>query len=253
MEICYLEQVEQISAAENHSRAQQKILYSGSPEHLSDSLLDNQSLLLCNLDNRSHLSMLKAMPPIIGWGCYCSLIQQSEYTNPEKSWLPRSGTSDFLRCFEKHKEAADWCKDDLDNDSLEGQLQSLQKSQTLRRGFGEARVEERGGTFVDLYDAIKDGILYCSQLKELIEIALSQPLTSCSAERAFSELKLIKTRLTSTMEQKRLQSLMLMSVESDILANLDTKLLVKKFVDAALGNGLGLSLLPRVYLLVLNT
>ena len=40
-------------------------------------------------------------------------------------------------------------------------------------------------------------------------------------------------RLRSTMGQERLQSLMLMSVESDILTNLNTKLHVKEFADLA--------------------
>ena len=64
-----------------------------------------------------------------------------------------------------------------------------------------------------------------------MEIALTLPLTSCSAERAFSKLKLIKSRLRSTMNQERLQSLMLMSVESDIMEGLDTEKLVEDFVD----------------------
>ena len=63
-----------------------------------------------------------------------------------------------------------------------------------------------------------------------MEIALT-PLTSCSAERAFSKLKLIKSRLRSTMNQERLQSLMLVSVESDIMEGLDTEKLVEDFVD----------------------
>ena len=60
------------------------------------------------------------------------------------------------------------------------------------------------------------------------------PFTLCSAERAFSKLKLIKTRLRSTMGQERLESLMLMSVESDILKSLDLELLVKDFADRPL-------------------
>ena len=66
-----------------------------------------------------------------------------------------------------------------------------------------------------------------------MEIALRLPLTSCIAERTFSKLKLIKTRLRSTMRQERLQSLMLMSVESEILKSLDLELLVKDFADMA--------------------
>ena len=59
---------------------------------------------------------------------------------------------------------------------------------------------------------------------------LTLPLMSCSAERALSKLKIIKSRLRSTMNQERLQSLMFMSIESDITEGLDTEKLVQDFV-----------------------
>ena len=70
-------------------------------------------------------------------------------------------------------------------------------------------------------------------LSKIIKIALTLPLTSASAERSFSKLKIIKNRLRSTMRQDRLESLMLMSVESDICRDLDIEGLVERFTDAA--------------------
>ena len=67
----------------------------------------------------------------------------------------------------------------------------------------------------------------------LPQLVLTLPLTSTSAERAFSKLRLIKSRLRSTMKQERLESLMLMSVEADVLEQLDLENLVQKFVDMA--------------------
>ncbi len=67
----------------------------------------------------------------------------------------------------------------------------------------------------------------------LPQLVLTLPLTSTSAERAFSKLRLIKSRLRSTMKQERLESLMLMSVEADVLEQLDLENLVQKFVDIA--------------------
>ena len=64
-----------------------------------------------------------------------------------------------------------------------------------------------------------------------MKIALTLPLTSCSAGRAFSKLKIIKSRLRLTMNQERLQSLMFMPIESDIVERLDTEKLVQNFVD----------------------
>ena len=70
-------------------------------------------------------------------------------------------------------------------------------------------------------------------LTRLMKIALTLPLTSTSAERAFSKLKLIKSRLRTTMQQERLESLMLMSIEDDLLEQLDVDKLVQLFVDMA--------------------
>ena len=43
------------------------------------------------------------------------------------------------------------------------------------------------------------------------------PISSCTAERSFSALKRVKTRLRSTMVQERLEGLLLLSVERKTL------------------------------------
>ena len=67
--------------------------------------------------------------------------------------------------------------------------------------------------------------------RESLETAVTLPITSCSAERAFSKLKLVKSRLRSTMNQNRLVNLIRMSVEVDLLENLDLDNLIQKFAD----------------------
>ena len=103
----------------------------------------------------------------------------------------------------------------------------------LQRVVNKARKEERTPTFIDLYNEIKEDLLCYGQFEKLMEIALCLPLTSFGAERAFSKLKRIKTRLRSTTGQERLQRLMLMFVESDIFKSLDLELLLKDFADMA--------------------
>lgn len=49
-----------------------------------------------------------------------------------------------------------------------------------------------------------------------LAIVLTLPVSSASPERAFSKLKLIKTRLHSTMIDDRLEALMIISCEKDI-------------------------------------
>ena len=59
------------------------------------------------------------------------------------------------------------------------------------------------------------------------------PLTSTSTERAFSKLKIIQSQLRTTMQQERLEGLMLMPIEDNLLEQLDMYNLVQKFVDIA--------------------
>lgn len=54
-------------------------------------------------------------------------------------------------------------------------------------------------------------------------------VTNCSGERSFSKLKRIKNELRSTMFQGRLNSLSLMSIECELLENIDFEDVVNDF------------------------
>ena len=60
-------------------------------------------------------------------------------------------------------------------------------------------------------------------------IYLSLMISNCSGERSFSKLKLIKSQLRSSMAQNRLNSLTLLSVENELLRNIDLSLLINDF------------------------
>ena len=66
-----------------------------------------------------------------------------------------------------------------------------------------------------------------------VEVALRMYLvlmvTNCSAERSFSKLKIIKNRLRTTMADERLSHLALMSIEHDVLGEIDFEDLIKEF------------------------
>lgn len=55
----------------------------------------------------------------------------------------------------------------------------------------------------------------------LVKIAVTLPVSSTSTERSFSKLKLVKTRLRSTMAESRLEGLMRIACEQDITINTD--------------------------------
>ena len=60
---------------------------------------------------------------------------------------------------------------------------------------------------------------------------LTIPITVASTERSFSKLKIIKSYLRSTMSQDRLNGLAILSIEKDILANLEYKELINNFAS----------------------
>lgn len=63
----------------------------------------------------------------------------------------------------------------------------------------------------------------------ILRILLTMPVSVATAERSFSKLKIIKNYLRSTMGQNRLSNLAIISIESDLLKELDTEDLIKQF------------------------
>lgn len=70
-------------------------------------------------------------------------------------------------------------------------------------------------------------ILPCANL--LCRLALTSPVTVASNERTFSKLKLVKTFLRSTMNDDRLNSLVILGIEKDIVDQLDTNKLAQQW------------------------
>ncbi|XP_076894309.1 uncharacterized protein LOC143546541 [Bidens hawaiensis] len=62
-------------------------------------------------------------------------------------------------------------------------------------------------------------------------VLLTIPVTVTSAERSFSKLKLLKTYMRYTMSQERLNGLALISIESDVLENINYQDLIESFAS----------------------
>jgi len=60
-------------------------------------------------------------------------------------------------------------------------------------------------------------------------VLLTVPVTVASAERSFSKLKLIKTYLRSSMSQDRLNCLATLSIEKEMLKNIDVDVIINDF------------------------
>lgn len=71
-----------------------------------------------------------------------------------------------------------------------------------------------------LFHSLPHATTLFPNIKELLCILCTLPVTSCSAERSFSGLKRIKTALRSTMGNERLTSLALLHLHRDIEINI---------------------------------
>ncbi|XP_060881095.1 uncharacterized protein LOC132952716 [Metopolophium dirhodum] len=65
-----------------------------------------------------------------------------------------------------------------------------------------------------------------------VRIMLTIPVSTASAERSFSKLKIIKNYLRNTMTQERLSALAVLSIETKIANNLNYEDILKTFSEA---------------------
>ena len=83
-------------------------------------------------------------------------------------------------------------------------------------GYGMLSVPKRS-SFLDVLKLLLDPKFHLIdaylELAKVYSILVAIPVTSATAERSFSALKRIKSRLRSTMAQDRLEGLLLMSLE----------------------------------------
>ena len=80
-----------------------------------------------------------------------------------------------------------------------------------------------------MYKLILDKQVQGSFPNVVLRMYLVLMISNCTAERSFSKMKLIKNRLRTTMCSGRLSHLALMSIESDILREINFEDLVTTF------------------------
>lgn len=68
-----------------------------------------------------------------------------------------------------------------------------------------------------------------SDFYKSIKLFVTIPVTSCSCERAFSKLTIVKSKLRSVMTQKRLDALMLIFIEQHISTEIDIDDVIEEF------------------------
>ena len=98
-----------------------------------------------------------------------------------------------------------------------------------------ARSQERElDDFLSMVDYLKEEKAFCSiipEMKKLLRIVLTSPVSSCTAERSFSGFRRLKTYLRSRMSQERLNSVALMNGLKDIVEKIPVDELLDDFVS----------------------
>jgi len=89
------------------------------------------------------------------------------------------------------------------------------------------------GSMKNMYKVVHDNNLASvfPVLHTALKIALILPVSSASTERVFSKLKIVKSRLRTTMTQNRLEDLLIISCERDISEVIDHDKILKSFAE----------------------
>ena len=156
-----------------------------------------------------------------------SLFQGSEICSNIANYFSCLTDQDFYdnECDNKAHVLLDKYPDDIDNGFLN---EILQFRAYIKRKFDSSTGTGTGtGTLTRqlLYDIIfQDDIKYVFPNTEIVlRIYLTLMVTNCSGERSFSCLKRIKSDLRTSMDENRLSSLALMSMEVDKLRDIQAQ------------------------------
>ncbi|KAF0708302.1 zinc finger MYM-type protein 1-like, partial [Aphis craccivora] len=116
-------------------------------------------------------------------------------------------------------------------DELVAEINLLQKNETITRqieGNLSAKMLHIWLQWLKNYD--KQNIF--GQFTNILKKFSVIPVTSCTCERSFSKLTLVKSKLRSTMLQERLNALMLITVEQEMAINLNLDDVIDHFKNS---------------------
>ncbi len=134
------------------------------------------------------------------------------------------GIPDELNLYEK----------DIQMDRLEIQLQMLPDMiKTFNKSHPQTKVLKVTliRTLCDVINAIPACKSMLNEVSKLLNIFLTIPVTTATAERTFSTLRRLKSYLRSTLTQKKLNNFMLLHSHKDITDKIDVYRVAAKFVE----------------------
>lgn len=126
----------------------------------------------------------------------------------------------FIGCHEQqlHTELLNYRDYRFPPTSSEDRADNEEHEETASNDDEEATEEEpseKNFQSQSMLDALTTAPGRFPNVRKLLRIAVTMPLTSCSAERCFSAMKILKSRLRSTMDDERLNGLALIFIHKD--------------------------------------
>ena len=125
-------------------------------------------------------------------------------------------------------------EEDIHSRKLDNQLQMLpdlvnafKKSQNLPK-----LTVTKVSTIADMLVTVPMAKDMFSEIDKILQLYLTIPVTTCTAERSFSSLRRIKTYLRSTMSEERLNNILLLHVHKEETDTLDLTEIARLFVSA---------------------
>jgi len=109
----------------------------------------------------------------------------------------------------------------LHRDGFEGELRLIRAIPDFEEGTSNNTIHKwleklsTLGNFINVYKTLK--------------LFTTIPVTTCSCERAFSKLSLVKTKLRSQMKQNRLDSMMMIFVEQELASQINADDIIDEF------------------------
>jgi hypothetical protein len=122
------------------------------------------------------------------------------------------------------EEIQEFCKlYSLDADKLETNLKTLK--------FSGEKFQSLDGVVKYIKGLQPQAQALYSEVVRVLKLLLLFPVSSCTAERSFSVLKLVKTHLRTTMLQERLNHCVLIHTYADLVDDLDDAEIMREFVN----------------------
>ncbi|KAL4113669.1 hypothetical protein QTP88_017248 [Uroleucon formosanum] len=112
-------------------------------------------------------------------------------------------------------------KFDLHRDEFEGELRLIRAIPDFEGGTSNNTIHK----WLEKLSTLGNFI----NVQKTLKLFTTIPVTTCSCERAFSKLSLVKTKLRSQMKQNRLDSLMMIFVEQELASQINPDDIIDEF------------------------